>query len=76
VCDGGYTPFSSGMGAIDKHFCEGIIKRGKQVLVHSRRRLLLIKPYESCKPDSYQECALPAELCGSLTLCKIIKWRG
>ena len=29
------------------------------------RRLLSIKPYDSVRPDSYQECALPPELCGS-----------
>jgi len=28
------------------------------------RRLLLIKPYDSVRSDSYQERALPTELCG------------
>jgi hypothetical protein len=27
-------------------------------------RLLLIKPYDSSRRHSYQECALPTELCG------------
>ena len=35
------------------------------------RRLLLIKPYDSVRSDSYQECVLPTDLCGPLTLCKV-----
>jgi hypothetical protein len=35
------------------------------------RFIVYFKPYDSAGSHSYQECALPAELCGPLTLCKV-----